>query len=215
MFSPQNPPMSSNNILLAVIGAPHGIRGEVRVKSFTEDPEGFANYGKLHDAKGRTYQVLKTRLSKSVVVTRFKGVDTREKAEALNGVELFVDRSVLPETEDEDEFYMSDLIGLTVISPEAETLGEVVEVHDFGAGDILEIRLTGGKVELFSFTREVFPEVDIEGGRIVFVPPEEVSEREEELPTVAGQGEATSRGVGSGGSELADGSPDGPTENNQ
>ncbi len=132
-----------------------------------------------HDHEGRKYQVINARVSKTVVVTRFKGIDTREKAEALKGVELFVDRSVLPEVEDEDEFYMSDLIGLEAVSPEGEKLGIVREVHDFGAGDILEIKLENGPLEMFPFTRAIFPEVNIEGGRVVLVPPLSVSEREE------------------------------------
>ena len=171
--------MSNNDILLAVIGAPHGIKGEVRVKSFTGDPLAFGDYGKLHDAQGRKYQVINARVSKTVVVTRFKSIDTREKAEALKGIELFVDRSVLPEVEDEDEFYMSDLVGLEAVSPDGERLGVVKEVHDFGAGDILEIKLENGPLEMFPFTRAIFPEVDIEGGRLVLVPPLSVSERED------------------------------------
>lgn len=171
--------MNKNDILLAVIGAPHGIRGEVRVKSFTGDPLAFGDYGKLHDSEGRKYHVIDARVSKTVVVTRFKGIDTREKAEALNGIELFVDRSVLPEVEDEDEFYMSDLIGLEAVSLQGDRLGVVREVHDFGAGDILEIKLENGPLEMFPFTREIFPEVDVEGGRVVLVPPLSVSERDE------------------------------------
>lgn len=171
--------MKNTDILLAVIGAPHGIKGEVRVKSFTDDPLAFADYGKLHDRDGRKYQVIGARVSKTVVVTRFKSVDSREKAEALKGVELFVERSKLPDVEDEDEFYMADLIGLEAVSPDGQRLGVVKEVYDFGAGDILEIKLEGGKPELFPFTKEAFPEIDVEAGRIVFVPPETVSEREE------------------------------------
>ncbi len=192
--------MSKNDILLAVIGAAHGIKGEVRVKSFTGDPLAFGDYGKLHDREGRKYQVLNARLSRNVVVTRFKSIDTREKAEALNGVELFVDRSVLPEVEDEDEFYMNDLIGLEAVSQageglEGEVLGRVVEVHDFGAGDIIEVRFANGRAELFPFTREIFPQIDLAGGRMVLVPPVTVSEREEEGVEVEMEGE-TERGDG-------------------
>jgi len=172
--------MSETDILLAIIGAPHGIKGEVRVKSFTGDPLAFGDYGKLHDKDGRKFQVLKARVSKTVVVTRFKSIDSREKAEALNGVELFVDRSVLPGVEDEDEYYMADLVGLEAVSPDGERLGVVREVYDFGAGDILEIKPESGPAELFPFNREIFPEVNLEGGEIVFVPPETVSEKDEE-----------------------------------
>lgn len=172
--------MSKADILLAIIGAAHGIRGEVRVKSFTGDPLAFGDYGKLHDRQGRSYEILEARLSKTVVVTRFKGVDSREKAEALNGTELFVDRAALPEVEDEDEFYMTDLIGLEVVSQSGEPLGRVKEVHDFGAGDILEISLKGSRTGMFAFTREIFPQVDIDAGQVTFIPPREVSEREED-----------------------------------
>ena len=172
--------MKPTDILLAIIGAAHGIKGEVRVKSFTDDPLAFGDYGKLHDKQGRKYQVINARLSKTVVVTRFKSVDTREKAEALNGIELYVDRSVLPEPEDEDEFYMSDLIGLETVSPDGERLGVVKDVQDFGAGDILEIKFENGPLEMFPFTKAIFPQVDVAGGRIIFIPPVIVSEREEE-----------------------------------
>ena len=166
-----------DSVLLAQIGAAHGIRGEVRIKPFG-DADMLDRYGPLYDAQGRSYEITAMRPQKTVLVVRFRGIDSREAAEALNGVELFVDRSALPAPE-EDEFYLSDLIGLQTVSPEGEMLGKVVEVHDFGAGDILEIRLTNGKSELFAFTRENFPDIRIAQGEITFVPPQTVSEREE------------------------------------
>lgn len=176
--------VKDTDILLAKIGGAHGVKGEVRVKSFTQDPEAFGDYGKLHDRNGNKYQVLNTRISKNVVITRFKSVDTREKAKALNGLELFVNRSALPDVADEDEFYLSDLAGLEAVSLEGEVLGEVTGVHDFGAGDIVEIRLAGGRTELFPFTRTIFPQVDIAEGQIVLVPPETVSERDSKVDPV-------------------------------
>ena len=166
-----------DSVLLAQIGAAHGIRGEVRIKPFG-DADMLDRYGPLYDAQGRSYEITAMRPQKTVLVVRFKGIGSREAAEALNGVELFVDRSALPAPE-EDEFYLSDLIGLQTVSPEGEMLGKVVEVHDFGAGDILEIRLANGKSELFAFTRENFPDIRIAQGEITFVPPQTVSEREE------------------------------------
>lgn len=166
-----------DSVLLAQIGAAHGIRGEVRIKPFG-DADMLDRYGPLYDAQGRSYEITAMRPQKTVLVVRFRGIDSREAAEALNGVELFVDRSALPVPE-EDEFYLSDLIGLQTVSPEGEMLGKVVEVHDFGAGDILEIRLANGKSELFAFTRENFPDIRIAQGEITFVPPQTVSEREE------------------------------------
>ena len=166
-----------DSVLLAQIGAAHGIRGEVRIKPFG-DADMLDRYGPLYDAQGRSYEITAMRPQKTVLVVRFRGIDSREAAETLNGVELFVDRSALPAPE-EDEFYLSDLIGLRTVSPEGEMLGKVVEVHDFGAGDILEIRLANGKSELFAFTRENFPDIRIAQGEITFVPPQTVSEREE------------------------------------
>ena len=166
-----------DSVLLAQIGAAHGIRGEVRIKPFG-DADMLDRYGPLYDAQGRSYEITAMRPQKTVLVVRFRGIDSREAAEALNGVKLFVDRSALPVPE-EDEFYLSDLIGLRTVSPEGEMLGKVVEVHDFGAGDILEIRLANGKSELFAFTRENFPDIRIAQGEITFVPPQTVSEREE------------------------------------
>ena len=166
-----------DSVLLAQIGAAHGIRGEVRIKPFG-DADMLDRYGPLYDAQGRSYEITAMRPQKTVLVVRFRGIDSREAAEALNGVELFVDRSALPAPE-EDEFYLSDLIGLQTVSPEGEMLGKVVEVHDFGAGDILEVRLANGKSELFAFTRENFPDIRIAQGEITFVPPQTVSEREE------------------------------------
>ena len=166
-----------DSVLLAQIGAAHGIRGEVRIKPFG-DADMLDRYGPLYDAQGRSYEITAMRPQKTVLVVRFRGIDSREAAETLNGVELFVDRSALPAPE-EDEFYLSDLIGLQTVSPEGEMLGKVVEVHDFGAGDILEIRLANGKSELFAFTRENFPDIRIAQGEITFVPPQTVSEREE------------------------------------
>ena len=166
-----------DSVLLAQIGAAHGIRGEVRIKPFG-DADMLDRYGPLYDAQGRSYEITAMRPQKTVLVVRFRGIDSREAAETLNGVELFVDRSALPAPE-EDEFYLSDLIGLQTVSPEGEMLGKVVEVHDFGAGDILEVRLANGKSELFAFTRENFPDIRIAQGEITFVPPQTVSEREE------------------------------------
>ena len=166
-----------DSVLLAQIGAAHGIRGEVRIKPFG-DADMLDRYGPLYDAQGRSYEITAMRPQKTVLVVRFRGIDSREAAEALNGVKLFVDRSALPAPE-EDEFYLSDLIGLQTVSPEGEMLGKVVEVHDFGAGDILEVRLANGKSELFAFTRENFPDIRIAQGEITFVPPQTVSEREE------------------------------------
>lgn len=170
--------ITNSDIQLAVIGGAHGIKGEVRVKSYTDDPLAFGDYGKLHDKNGTKYQVIKARVSKNVVVTRFKSVDTREKAEALNGIKLYVDRSRLPEVEDEDEFYLSDLDGLDCVDEAGAVIGFVKGVHNFGAGDIIEVQHKGSGDAFYPFTKEVVPNVDIEAGTLTLIPPSEVSERD-------------------------------------
>ncbi|MGI9400340.1 MAG: ribosome maturation factor RimM [Rhizobiaceae bacterium] len=170
--------MLKNPVLLARIGAPHGVRGEVRVKSFTEEPLSFYDYGPLHTADGRQFEVVAARMAKTMAIVRFDGVYTREAAEVLNGTELYTERSRLPEVQEEDEYYASDLAGLTVLDQGGGQFGKVRALYDFGAGDIVEIDLFEGGQELFAFTKEIFPEIDLAAGTIVIVPPNLVSERD-------------------------------------
>ncbi len=151
------------------MGGAHGIKGEVRVKSFTADPEDLGAYGPLFDAKGRRYTVQSARLQKNVVVARLAEVRDRNAAELLNGTELFVDRSALPE-EGEDEFYQSDLVGLVARLTDGTVIGEVVAFHDFGAGDILEIAPEGGASVMIPFTEAAVPQVDLDLGFILIEP---------------------------------------------
>ena len=156
-------------VLLAMIGAPHGVRGEVRVKSFTADPTSLGDYGPLTAADGRRFDIERLRPAKQVVIAKFRGIDDRDSAEALNGTELYVDREALPAA-DEDEFYHADLIGLTALGEAGEALGTIVAIHDFGAGDILEIATARGPSLLVPFTRAAVPVVDITGGRVIVSP---------------------------------------------
>lgn len=156
-------------VLIAVVGGAHGIRGEVRVKSFTEDPEDVGAYGPLFDAKGARYTVKSARFQKTVVIVRFAEVADRNHAERLNGTELFVDRSNLPD-EGEDEFYQADLVGLVARTTDGAVIGEVVGFHDFGAGDILEIAPDGGASVMIPFTLQAVPEVDFDLGFILVEP---------------------------------------------
>ncbi|MET0170142.1 MAG: ribosome maturation factor RimM [Aliihoeflea sp.] len=156
----------SEKVLMAVIGAPHGVRGEVRVKTFTGDPLALGDYGPLFDAAGKSYTILDLRPSKTVVVAKIKEVPTREAAEAANGTELFVARAALPDDLDEDEFYQTDLIGLAAVDEAGARLGTVKAMHDFGAGDILELNLASGGTVLIPFTRAAVPRVSIAEGRI-------------------------------------------------
>lgn len=154
-------PPPRNPVQLAVIGAAHGIKGEVRVKSFTGDPLAIGDYGPLFSADGRAFDILDIRPQKEVVVVRFKGVADRDAAEALNGTALFVDRSKLPDDLDEEEFYHADLVGLAVEDETGARIGSVRAVQNFGGGDILEIALANGREALVPFTRAAVPHVDI------------------------------------------------------
>ncbi|MDG4876754.1 ribosome maturation factor RimM [Mesorhizobium sp. WSM4935] len=152
-----------NPVQMAVIGAAHGIKGELRVKAFTGDPLALADYGPLHAKDGRTFQITDIRPAGTVVVVRFKGVNDRNAAEALAGTELFVDRWVLPDDGEEDEFYHADLIGLDV-RDDTGVIGKIVAVHNFGGGDILDVTLAGRKGVLIPFTQAAVPHVSIADG---------------------------------------------------
>lgn len=160
-------------VQIGVVGAPHGVRGEARVKTFTEDPTSLSAYGPLATKDGRMLAVSSLRLLKGdMVVARFKGVDTREAVEALTGHALFAPREAMP-APDDDEFYHADLIGLRVETASGETIGEVTTVQNFGADDLVEVRLSGSRRTVYlPFTKAVVPVIDFTGGRIVVDPPE-------------------------------------------
>lgn len=178
--------MTDTKILLAQIGAPHGIKGEVRVKPFGE-PEMLDQYGKLETKDGKKFKIKRMRPQKNMMVVKFEGVNTREEAEALNRVELYIDRAKLPELEEEDEFYIEDLIGMDVLNTSGEQLGTVLAVPNFGAGDMIEVKPTNSSSTYFlPFTKKVVPEIDFENGNLTAVPPAEVSERDEDPSTDLG-----------------------------
>jgi 16S rRNA processing protein RimM len=158
---------AGRRIVLGRIAAAHGIRGEVLVKTFTERPEDIAAYGPLDDGAGRSFRIKVLRTTSKGVVAAVSGIRDRTAAETLKGVSLYVDRDRLPPP-DEGQFYHADLIGLAAVDPGGGTVGEVVAVHNHGAGDILEVRLAGtGKTELVAFTDAFVPEVDIAARRVV------------------------------------------------
>lgn len=175
------------NILLARIGAAHGVRGEVRVKAFTADPLSLAEYSPLAAGDGRKFHVERLRPAKEVVVAKFRGIDSRDAAEALNGTDLYVSRDRLPATDADDEFYQADLIGLEAFSEAGVLLGAVIAVQNFGAGDILEIAPGRGPSLLVPFTRQAVPSVDIGAGRLVAVPPPDAEDDDEDDPNAEQQ----------------------------
>jgi 16S rRNA processing protein RimM len=160
-----------NPVLMAVIGAAQGLRGEVRVKSFTADPMAVGDYGKLHAKDGREFEVLDVREAKTVVVVRFRGINDRNAAEALNGLELFVDRSALSDDDlEDDEFFYADLEGLEVVDTDGKSYGTVAAVFDFGAGDLLEVKGPGKRPVLIPFSEAAVLEIDLEDGKLLIDP---------------------------------------------
>jgi 16S rRNA processing protein RimM len=159
---------------VARIGAPHGLRGEVRLWTFTEDPFAVTRYGPLSTKDGaRQLEVARARAAKDHLVATLTGVTTREEAERLNGIELYIARDTLPAT-DEGEFYHTDLIGLAAVDVAGKPLGTVAAIHNFGAGDIIEIAPAHGPTLMLPFTDAVVPTVDLAGGRVVIEMPGEI-----------------------------------------
>ena len=150
------------------------MRGEVKLWPFTQDPMAVLHYGPLSTKDGaRQFEVARARVAKDHLVATLKGVATREDAERVNGIELYISRDKLPATDD-DEYYHADLIGLRAIDAQGETIGKVLAVHNFGAGDIIEIAPAQGSTLLLPFTNAVVPTVDIAAGHVVIVMPEEI-----------------------------------------
>jgi 16S rRNA processing protein RimM len=180
-------------VLLGRFGAPHGVRGEIRLQSFTSDPLAIAAYDGLTDKSGtRHFRLRAVRpQGKDMLVAQVEGVDDRAGAEALSRVEVYVARDKLPAPE-EDEFYIADLIGLRAETADGQMVGVVVAVRNFGAGDILEIAPAQGPEKLsdfadeaprskvgvetllLPFTKATTPLIDVKAGRVVIIPPTEV-----------------------------------------
>jgi 16S rRNA processing protein RimM len=159
--------MRQDRVLLGVVAAPHGVRGLVRIKSFTEEPMSLGAYGPLSDESGKKeYRVEALSAARGAVLARIEGVADRTAAEAIRGLRLYVERDRLPGT-GEREWYEADLIGLKAVGTDGRDWGKVVAFHDFGAGSVMEV--SGGV--MLPFTDEAVPEIDVEGGKVVVEPP--------------------------------------------
>ena len=166
--------MASARVCLGQIGAPHGVRGEVRLRSFTADPDAIGAYGPLETEDGQVVQIESLRRAKDHFVARLAGVADRDAAERLTNAKLYVLRERLPAPDHADEFYHADLIGLAVVNREGSKLGTVVAVHNFGAGDLIEVRPTDGNTtQMLPFNEATVPVVDLAAGRLVVEPPTE------------------------------------------
>ena len=161
-------------VCLGQIGAAHGVRGEVRLRSFTAEPEAIANYGPLETEDGRVFRIESLRPAKDLFVATLSGVADRNAAEALTNLKLYVPRERLPELDEADEFYHADLIGLSVVDRGGHPLGTVVAIHNFGAGDLIEVRQAkGNATQMLPFNTATVPEIDLAAGRLVVEPPME------------------------------------------
>jgi len=164
--------LSRDKVCVARIGAAHGIRGEVKLWSFTADPAAVADYGPLETQDGsRRFEIEALRPAKDHFVARIVGIADRDAAEKLRNVDLYIPRARLPKIDEADTFYHADLIGLRAEDSHGATIGTVRAMHDFGAGDVVEIEFSDGRTEFLPFTDDTVPLVDIAGGRIVVVPP--------------------------------------------
>lgn len=167
-------------VCVAQIGAAHGLKGELRLWSFTEDPQAVATYGPLQSEDGaRAFRILNARAEKDHLIVRLDGVADRNAAEALRNVRLYVARDKLPAT-DNETFYHADLIGLAAHDMQGGEIGEVIAVHNFGAGDIIELRKRDGATLMLPFSKAVVPDIDLAAGRMTVDPPVETGDETEE-----------------------------------
>jgi 16S rRNA processing protein RimM len=168
-------------ILVGRVSGAFGVRGEVRLSAYTEEPMALARFKALKREDGSpALTIAGARPVKDGIVARCPEVATKEAADAMRGLRLYVPREALPEPEDEDEFYLADLIGLSAETPEGEALGKVKAVHNFGAGDLLELDPgEGARTSYVPFTKAAVPEVRLSEGRVIVVPP---AEDDEEAP---------------------------------
>jgi 16S rRNA processing protein RimM len=166
-------PVAGDKVRVARIGAAHGVRGEMKLWSFTGDPAAVADYGPLETEDGRLrFEIETMRAAKDHFVVRIAGVDDRDAAAKLCNLDLFVPRERLPAIEEEDTYYHADLIGLAAVTPEGVALGTVAALHNFGAGDLIEIATAqGGEPLLLPFTDAIVPEIDMAARKVVVVLP--------------------------------------------
>jgi len=158
----------SSRICLGQIGAAHGTTGEVRLRSFTSEPEAITGYGPLETEDGRVLTIESLRPAKDHFVARLSGIADRDAAEQLTNERLYVPRERLPPTDDADEFYHADLVGLAVVDPAGEVFGTVIAIHNFGAGDLIEVQDQNDRsTRVLPFDKATVPEIDLAAGRIV------------------------------------------------
>jgi len=170
VFRKRDPAAPLRRVCVGVVAGAHGVRGAVRIKSYTAHPEDIGRYGPVESESGERFALRVVSTAKGGLVARIAGVEDRDRAEALRGTRLYLARAALPPTA-EDEYYHADLIGLDAVLGDGALVGRVRAVHDFGAGDMLELDRPGGPPVVVPFTRTAVPVVDLAAGRIVIDPP--------------------------------------------
>ena len=161
-------------VCIGLVTGPHGLNGEVKIRSFMENPSDIARFGLLTDKSGRKeFKIELIAEKQRFLIARLSGIEDRNASEAIKGMELFILREMLPELDD-DEFYYSDLIGLSVENCDGEIIGVVGAVDNYGAGEILEVNMNDGGVEIFHMSKNVVPLIDLENRRVVIDPPTEI-----------------------------------------
>lgn len=163
----------STYICMGVILAAHGIKGEVKIHPYSQNPEDLVSYGPLYNQSGdKLYELRIKRVQNNAVIATVKGCNDRNAAEQLRGTKLYIPRQALPEP-DAEEFYHEDLLNLKVLLPDATEIGIITAVHNFGAGDMLEVALSGSnKTEMLPFTKAVIPHINLAEGFVTYCPPE-------------------------------------------
>ena len=180
----------TSRVCVARIGAPHGVRGEVKLWPFTQEALAVTDYGPLESEDGkRKFEIESLRAAKDHLIARLKGIADRDAAQALTNTDLYVPRDRLPDLDEDEGFYHSDLVGLDVVGKDGAQIGTVHALHNFGAGDIIEIMPVGtGDPVMLPFTDAVVPKIDLEAKQIVVVPPAEIEVREHD-PKLGDEGE--------------------------
>jgi 16S rRNA processing protein RimM len=170
--SKPSPSVAENKVRVARIGAAHGVRGEMKLWSFTQDPAAVADYGPLETAAGKVFEIESMRAAKDHFVVRIAGIADRDAAAKLCNLDLFVPRDRLPPIDEDDTYYHADLVGLDAVTPDGAAIGRVTALHNFGAGDLIEIATAqGGEPLLLPFTDAIVPEIDIAARKVVVVLP--------------------------------------------
>ena len=185
----RDPKPIPGSVCLGVITGARGVRGEIKIKPFTDEPLALDRYGPLHDGRGNRLAVKPRALAKGLVLATVEGVSDRAEADSIKGAGLYIEREILPEPE-EDQFYHADLIGLAAIGTDGRDFGEVRGVFDFGAGDVLELADSVHGVLMVPFTKVCVPAVNVVAGRVVVDPPLGLLEPGESEPTGDGGNDA-------------------------